>query len=101
MKKFWPFKEYQMNGNNITNFENSNIFQLKQHMRDTMNKIAEKLDEDTKNKLIEESKTVFTLNNEIIRSIQGTGTIMLKKTIYFVIPIMLIFLAFFVSFRKM
>lgn len=43
-----------MNGNNITNFENSNIFQLKQHMRDTVNKIAEKLDEDTKNKLIEE-----------------------------------------------
>lgn len=53
-QKIWPFKEYQMNGNNITNFENSNIFQLKQHMRDTVNKIAEKLDEDTKNKLIEE-----------------------------------------------
>lgn len=54
LQKIWPFKEYQMNGNNITNFENSNIFQLKQHMRDTVNKIAEKLDEDTKNKLIEE-----------------------------------------------
>lgn len=54
LQKIWPFKEYQMNGNNITNFENSNIFQLKQHMRDTVNKIAEKLDEDTKDKLIEE-----------------------------------------------
>lgn len=100
MQKIWPFKEYQTNGNNITNFENSNIFQLKQHMRDTMNKIAETLDEDTKNKLLEESKTVFILNNEIIRSIQGTGTIILKKTVCFVIPIMLLFLAFFVSFRK-
>lgn len=101
MQKIWPFnKEYQINGNNITNFENSNIFQLKRYMRDTMNKIAETLDEDTKNKIIEESKTVFILNNEIIRSIQGTGTIILKKTICFVIPIILLFLAFFVSFRK-
>ncbi|KAF3420006.1 hypothetical protein E2986_04886 [Frieseomelitta varia] len=100
MQKIWPFKESQTIVNNITDFGNSNIYELKRNMRDTMNSIAETLDEDTKNKLIEESKMVFTLNNEIIRSIKGAGTILIKKTMYFVIPIMIFLLALFIAMRK-
>ncbi|OAD60242.1 Heme oxygenase 1 [Eufriesea mexicana] len=100
MQKIWPFQACQMNGNNITNFGTSNIFELKQYVRDTMNNIAETLDEDTKNKLIEESKTVFALNNEIIRSVRGTGTVFFKKIMYFVIPVMILLLALIASFKK-
>ncbi|CAD1480769.1 unnamed protein product, partial [Heterotrigona itama] len=100
MQKIWPFKEFQTTVNNITDFGNSNIHELKRNMRDTMNSIAETLDEDTKNKLIEESKIVFTLNNEIIRSIDGAGTILIKKTMYFVIPVMIFLLALFIAIRK-
>lgn len=100
MQKIWPFKGSQTTVNNITDFGNSNIYELKRNMRDTMNSIAETLDEDTKNKLIEESKMVFTLNNEIIRSIEGAGTILIKKTMYFVIPVMIFLLALFIAMRK-
>ncbi|KAK9299390.1 hypothetical protein QLX08_007563 [Tetragonisca angustula] len=100
MRKIWPFKGPQTIVNNITDFGNSNIYELKRNMRDTMNSIAETLDEDTKNKLIEESKMVFTLNNEIIRSIKGAGTILIKKTMYFIIPIMIFLLALFISMRE-
>ncbi|KOX70144.1 Heme oxygenase [Melipona quadrifasciata] len=100
MQKIWPFKGSQTTVNNITDFGNSNIYELKRNMRDTMNSIAKTLDEDTKNKLIEESKMVFTLNNEIIRSIEGAGTILIKKTMYFVIPVMIFLLALFIAMRK-
>lgn len=100
MQKIWPFRGSRAIVNNITDFGNSNIYELKRNMRDTMNNIAETLDEDTKNKLIEESKTVFALNNEIIRSIEGTSTVLVKKTMYFVIPVMIFLLAFFISLKK-
>lgn len=100
MQKIWPFRGSRTIVNSITDFGNSNIYELKRNMRDTMNNIAETLDEDTKNKLIEESKTVFALNNEIIRSIEGTSTVLMKKTMYFVIPVMIFLLAFFISLKK-
>ncbi|CAK9812144.1 Heme oxygenase 2 [Anthophora plagiata] len=99
MQKIWPFKSFQTDGKNITDFGNSNIFELKRHMRDTMNKIAETLDDATKNKLIQESKTVFALNNEIIKSVKGAGTVLLKRIVYFVIPVILLIFAFLVPFR--
>ncbi|CAK9800301.1 Heme oxygenase 1 [Anthophora quadrimaculata] len=76
LKKIWSFKSFQTDGNNITDFGNSNIFELKRYMRDTMNRIAETLDDATKHKLIEESKTVFALNNEIIKSVKDAGTVL-------------------------
>lgn len=99
MQKILPQKESQTNGNNVTSFENSNIYELKHHMRDTMNKIAETLDEDTKNKLIEESKMVFALNNEIIKSVRSVGTPFLKKVTCFIVIPTLIILVYFIIFK--
>lgn len=99
MQKILPFNEIQTSGSNITDFENSSIFELKRNMHDIMNKIAETLDEDTKNKLIEESKVVFALNNEIIKSVQGTGRVLLRKVLCFIIALMLILFAFLILFK--
>lgn len=78
-KKIAPFiDESASKGHDITDFGQNSISQLKQDLRESMNRIAETLDEDTKNKLIEESKIVFELNNEIIKSIQ-TGHHTLEK----------------------
>ncbi|XP_076231039.1 heme oxygenase isoform X2 [Calliopsis andreniformis] len=82
MQKIFPFKEIQTHGSNITTFENNSIFELKKTIRDTMNRIAETLDEDTKNKLIEESRIVFALNNEIIKSVHGTAIDRFIRIIY-------------------
>ncbi|XP_053997720.1 heme oxygenase 2 [Hylaeus anthracinus] len=99
MQKVLPFKETEMSGNSITDFESNSIYELKQNMRDTMNKIAEMLDEDTKNKLLEESKIVFALNNEIIKSVHGAGTVLFKKILYFITVFMLILFIFLVYFK--
>lgn len=89
MQKVSLFKASPSSGNNVTNFGQSNIFQLKRDLRESMNKIAETLDEDTKNKLIEESKIVFELNNEIVKSVQ-TGTRIFEKILLFIGHIVLI-----------
>ena len=99
VQKISPFKDENLAGNNITDFGEYNIFQLKKEMRSTMNRIADTLDEDTKNKLIEESKIVYTLNNEIIRSVRGAGTVIVKKIVYFVGTITLIALIFLYFFK--
>lgn len=100
MRKVWPFRELQGKDNNITSFESSNISGLKRRMRDTMNEIADTLDEDMKCKLLEESKMVFTLNNEIIRSVRGVGTNLLKKILFFIVPIVLFLFAFALPFKQ-
>jgi len=86
MQKISPFKaQPSSDGNNVTDFGQNSMFQLKHDLRESMNRIAETLDEDTKNKLIEESKIVFELNNEIIKSVQ-TGSHIFEKIFYFVCP---------------
>lgn len=99
MQKITPFKSVKTGGHNITDFGNHSIYKLKCDLRESMNKIADMLDEDTKNKLIEESKIVFALNNEIIRSVRGAGTILFKKILYFIIALILIFLVFLYLFQ--
>lgn len=99
MQKISLFKEITSSGNNITDFGNHSILELKRDLRETMNKIAETLDEDTKNKLIEESKIVYALNNEIIRSVRGAGTVIFKKIFYFISALILILIVFLVFFK--
>lgn len=90
MQKISLFKSpSSSDGNNVTDFGQNSIFQLKRDLRESMNRIAETLDEDTKNKLIEESKIVFELNNEIIRSVQ-TSSHIFEKVFYFIGQIVLI-----------
>lgn len=90
MQKISLFKASPSNdGNNVTDFGQNSIFQLKSDLRESMNRIAETLDEDTKNKLIEESKIVFELNNEIVKSVQ-TGNHVFEKVLYFIGQIVLI-----------
>ncbi|XP_043285410.1 heme oxygenase [Venturia canescens] len=101
MRKISPFKEENVTeGDRITDFGERSIYELKSEMRTKMNGIAESLDEDTRNKLIEESKTVYALNNEIIRSVRGAGLVILKKLIYFVLLLLIIMYIFIVIFKK-
>ena len=99
VQKFTPFKEAPSGGDAITDFGDRSIHDLKAELRQTMNRIAESLDEDTRNKLIEESKIVYALNNEIIRSVRGAGIVIVKKIIYFVIILLLLLYSFYVIFK--
>lgn len=92
MAKIKLFKPTSFDGNKLTDFGEYNISELKKNLRQTMNSIAEKLDEYTKTKIIEESKTVYALNNEIIRSVKGANRIVIKKMLY-IIAVFVIFIA--------
>ncbi|XP_057372253.1 uncharacterized protein LOC130693143 [Daphnia carinata] len=69
---------HQQPGESVTDFGDIPIFKLKKQMVDAMELIAAQLGEEDKWKLIEESKTVFRMNNKIIRTI-STNRIVLKK----------------------
>lgn len=65
-------------GESVTDFGDVPIFKLKKQMVDAMENIASQLGEEDKWKLIEESKTVFRMNNKMIRTI-NTNRIVLRK----------------------
>ncbi|XP_054257536.1 heme oxygenase 1-like [Macrosteles quadrilineatus] len=91
--KLNPFQkksEKSADGNSVTNFGDHSISSLKKRIVDTTNSIALDLDEETKEKLLEESKMVFVLNNSMIRTIQGTSFVFLKKVLAILFFIFLI-----------
>ena len=67
----------------VTEIRGGTIYSIKKKMNDAMNQIADEIDEDAKERLLEESKMVFVLNNDIVNSIEGTGTIVVIKLIKF------------------
>jgi heme oxygenase len=89
VKKFMFFPSEQAYQDAVTDFGPINISKMKKELVEAMNGIAGVLDESTKQKLIEESKTVFVMNNEIIRSIQGANAVIVKQFITIIIIILL------------
>ncbi|XP_015118582.1 heme oxygenase [Diachasma alloeum] len=91
-----PYKSsFKLEGSHVTDFGDNSIYRLKKNLRNKMNALAEGLDEQTKSQLIEESKVVFVMNNQIIRSIEGATAAAVKKLIY-CFMILLVFISFYV-----
>lgn len=66
-------------GEAVTFFEGHTIGELKTRMRSLVDTLALNFDESTKILLIAESKMVFHLNNEIVRSVRGVNRVSLRK----------------------
>lgn len=66
-------------GEAVTNFPNHTILELKTRMRSLVDAMAVDLDEQTKTLLIAESRMVFHLNNEIVRSVKGVNRANVKR----------------------
>jgi heme oxygenase len=98
LKKFIIFPNEQTYQDAVTDFGATNISKMKKDLVEAMNGIAEVLDEGTKEKLIEESKTVFMMNNEIIKSVTGTNEVILKKLIKTIIILSLIVIIYYIIF---
>lgn len=65
-------------GNAVTDFEVP-VHQLKKRMVDAMETLARDLGERDRQRLIEESQNVFRMNNRMVRDIEGTGGVVLRK----------------------
>ncbi|KAG8222830.1 hypothetical protein J437_LFUL005036 [Ladona fulva] len=83
VRTVFPFVKETLGGNDVTDFGNNSVSKFKRTMSTTMNKIADTLSPEKKAKLIHESKMVFVLNNEIIRTVRGTTQILVKKVLIF------------------
>lgn len=67
----------------VTEISGVSVYNLKKQITEKTNSIAEGLDERTRLELIEESKKVFQMNDEMVRSIQGTTSVVLWKLLQF------------------
>lgn len=85
----------QGEGYNVTDFGTLNIYNLKCAVIKNVNDIASTLDQNTKDKILEESKKVFLLNNEIIQTIEGAKEVLLRKCFILLVIICLLFFIYY------
>lgn len=74
-----PLNSGDNEGVAVTNFEGHTIAELKKKMRSLVDTKALEFDESMRILLIAESKMVFHLNNEIVRSVRGVNRANLRK----------------------
>lgn len=87
-------------GENLTTFPNKSILELKNNFRHTIDEFSKEFDSDLRRELIVESKTVFEMNNEVIKSIEGVGDQLRKNLRNFLACCALVVLSVFL-FKKM
>ncbi|XP_031639945.1 heme oxygenase 1, partial [Contarinia nasturtii] len=66
-------------GEAVTSFDGYTIAELKTKLRNIFDTKAKDFDESIKTLLIAESKMVFHLNNELVRSVRGMSRVNLRK----------------------
>jgi heme oxygenase 2 len=80
-------------GNQVTSFGNYSTLELKNRFRTTIDEFSKDFDEELIGEIIEESKRVFELNNELIQSIEGVGDQLMKNFknffVFCVLPLMI------------
>lgn len=81
-KKFNPFASGNgARGAALTTFEEHSIYELKQKMRKTIDEFGDGLDEDTRKRMMDESRKVFEMNNEIIKTVKGVNRANIKTIV--------------------
>ncbi|KAG7165747.1 Heme oxygenase 1-like [Homarus americanus] len=65
----------------VTEIADGSVSKIKRQMTESMNQIAGEMDEDTRQRLMDESKMVFILNNRMVHSIEGAGAVVTIKII--------------------
>ncbi|XP_046400685.1 heme oxygenase 2 [Ischnura elegans] len=94
VSRYLPFFSSNSRGDKVTEFGEASILSLKKQMNTAMNDIAQSLSDEQREKLIEESKMVFELNNQIIRTVRGTNRVVIKKLVIAAASIAVISVAF-------
>lgn len=93
VKNVMPFSNDKIGGEAVTNFGDRSIASIKRQIVTLTNEIAANLDDETKHHLLEESKQVFILNNIIIKTVQGTTQVLIKKCVLvFIFVLIMVFL---------
>ncbi|KFB45396.1 hypothetical protein ZHAS_00013325 [Anopheles sinensis] len=85
-----PFRrgEGSSDGAALTTFEDHSIYELKQRLRKVVDDFGARLDEETRQRMLDESRKVFELNNTIIRTVQGVERANVRIIKYVAVAIM-------------
>uniref|UniRef100_A0A182I8B1 Heme oxygenase n=1 Tax=Anopheles arabiensis TaxID=7173 RepID=A0A182I8B1_ANOAR len=76
----------------VTTFEDHSIYELKQRLRKIVDDFGARLDEETRQRMLDESRKVFELNNTIIRTVEGVGSANMRIVRYIAMAIAAIIL---------
>lgn len=74
-----------------------NVREAKNQLRNEMNSLAEKLDDETKLRLLKESKMVYLLNNKLVKEVKVPTEVLLIKLIFIIGILILVFILWKVS----
>lgn len=74
-----PLSSRTGEGEAVTCFPDHTIAELKKRMRTLFDELAMDFDESMKVLMIAESKMVFHLNNELVRSVRGVNRVSIRK----------------------
>lgn len=97
ISKMNPLKSSELtaeNGASLTNFGSLKIYDLKEKMRGLIDDLCKDFDETTKNELIEESRKVFELNNQIVKTVQGVNRVYIQKLAFVAVILSVVFVYF-------
>jgi len=86
-------------GNNVTSYGELSIGPLKKQLKEAINSLADNLDQETRQAILEEGINVFKLNNTIIASVQGVDAVLRRRLLKLLIAValLLLFLGFFLT----
>lgn len=56
---------------------------MKKMLRESMNRMAEHLDPETRDRIIREGVEVFRLNNDLVRTVRGVDDVLRRRALYF------------------
>uniref|UniRef100_A0A182K6C7 Heme oxygenase n=1 Tax=Anopheles christyi TaxID=43041 RepID=A0A182K6C7_9DIPT len=76
----------------VTTFEDHSIYELKQRLRKIVDDFGARLDDETRQRMLDESRKVFELNNTIIRTVEGVGPANMRIVMYIAMAIAAIIL---------
>merc|ERR1712059_159777 len=84
----------------VTSYGEVTIGSLKKELRKAVNEVAEELDEETREAILEEGVKVFQLNNIIIGSVEGVDRVLKRRLVKLLIAVILLLLFIFACFFK-
>lgn len=71
--------EYSVSGCSVTTFDGATIAELKSQMRNLVDEKAKEFTDELRAQILDESRRVFELNNEIVRTVRGVTRANLQK----------------------
>jgi len=98
LRKFNRTTDSNTDGYAVTTFPNFNISELKERMRELVDNLAIMMDPQTKQDILEESKIVFELNNQIVRSIESANAV--SNAGFIKIAVIVLFSIIFIFIKK-